>query len=66
MDSKKIKTYKPYLLEYMSFLTGTTYGKDHVFPKDELHRATPGSFVQWLTLKAFGKIEIGPTDKDII
>jgi hypothetical protein len=49
----------------MSFLTGTTYGRDHVFPKDELRTATPESFVRWLTLKAFGKVEIGPRDKAI-
>ena len=32
----------------------------------ELRKATPESFVQWLTLKAFGKMEIGPRDKTIL
>jgi hypothetical protein len=66
MDSKKIKMYKRYLREYMSFCTGESYRKDHVFPKEELHKVTAECFVRWLTLKAFGKVEIGPRDKPIL
>ena len=60
MDSKKVKTYERYLLEYMSFLTSTTYGKDHVFPKDELRKATPESFVQlFSSIYFYARLQIG-------
>ena len=63
MDTKKVKQYKPYLRQYMSFLTGEAYPKDHVFAKEDLRKATPDSIVRWMTLKAFGKEVISSRDK---
>jgi hypothetical protein len=66
MNVQKEKTYRPYLLRYLSFQNGQVYGKNYVFDdgeiEQELLKATPATITGWMRMYAFGKDEISPTD----
>ena len=48
------KTYRPYLVAYMSFLNNHRFEKHHVFTKQDLMAATAESVARWMRVKAFG------------
>lgn len=66
MDAKKEKTYRPYMIAYMSHLHGIVYDKKYEFEDEELYDCTPDSILEWMTFKMYGKYEYTDFDNPLL
>jgi len=56
------KSYKRYLVEFMTFRDDVAYESDYAFTNQQLSEIQPEELVEWMSMKAFGVRNPGPDD----
>jgi hypothetical protein len=62
MNRQKNTAYQGYMVQFMSYLHGMQYDKDHIFDNESLYNITPDDVTRWLCVKCFGVEYPDPDD----